>query len=262
MKAVLQKTLGWILKSSHLQYWPVRVRSGIAAGARWTLYPWTSYWRGTQEPTMHRALRSIGDIQGWSCWDLGAHFGIYSVGLALRVGPTGEVAAFEPNPLSYARLERHRKMNRLDWLKLYNAAVSDATATGNLYTYGSLDTTTTHLPYEGETPDAAAQPLAVKTLALDELVASGQIRPPQLMKVDVEGHGHRALAGAMKSISLSRPIIFMGFHSSNEVEGTKALLDPLGYTWEPLEAGAPPDCIGADFLLRPSGRPSPGSSSS
>jgi len=50
---------------------------------------------------------------------LGAHFGLYSVALALRVGPEGQVAAFEPNPVSFARLERHRRMNGLDRLKTY-----------------------------------------------------------------------------------------------------------------------------------------------
>lgn len=60
-----------------------------------------------------------GNISGWNCWDLGAHFGLYSVALALRVGPEGQVAAFEPNPVSFARLERHRRMNGLDRLKTY-----------------------------------------------------------------------------------------------------------------------------------------------
>ena len=49
----------------------------------------------------------------------GVHFGLYSAALALRVGHEGQVAAFEPNPVSFARLERHRRMNGLDRLKTY-----------------------------------------------------------------------------------------------------------------------------------------------
>ncbi len=243
------------LTATGLQYWPVRVKTGIAAGARWTLFPWSAYWRGTQEPAMHRVLQSFGPMQGWSCWDLGAHFGIYSVGLARIVGPQGQVAAFEPNPLSFARLERHRAMNQLSWLKLFNAAVSDTTTEQELYTYGNLDSTTTHLPYVGELPGADTKPLRVQTLALDELVKAGTIRAPQLIKIDVEGHGHHALAGARATIASALPIIVMGFHSPQEVEGAAAVLDPLGYTWEPTEPNPPADRIGADFLLRPPARP-------
>jgi FkbM family methyltransferase len=252
MKDHLVLIAAHILRWTRLQYWPVRVRSGIARGARWTLFPWTSYWRGsTQEPAMHQVLVGLGDVTGWSCWDLGAHFGIYGVGLARRVGPTGEVACFEPNPRSFSRLVRHAKMNGLDWLKAFNLAVSNQTATGQLYTYGSLDTTTTHLRYDEEPVSAAAKPLEIKTAALDDLVASKQIRLPNLIKVDVEGHGHKALAGAAQSIRASRPIIIMGFHSTHEVEGTKAVLDPLGYTWEALEPNAPADWVWADVILRP-----------
>lgn len=100
---------------------PVTIRRGAAQGTRWTLFPWSSYWRGTHEPEVQAAIMSLGggDISGWNCWDLGAHFGLYSVALALRVGPEGQVAAFEPNPVSFARLERHRRMNGLDRLKTY-----------------------------------------------------------------------------------------------------------------------------------------------
>ena len=69
----MRPVLDWFLAVTRLQFWPVRVRHGIAEGARWTLYPWSSYWRGTQEPAMHRAVNELGDMAGGSCWDLGAH---------------------------------------------------------------------------------------------------------------------------------------------------------------------------------------------
>ena len=102
MKSQAKKAIGAFLNATGLARSPVRVRHGIAAGARWPLYPWTSYWRGTHEPALQACLMGLGngDLTGWSCWDLGAHFGLYSVGLALGVGPTGEVAGFEPTPLS------------------------------------------------------------------------------------------------------------------------------------------------------------------
>jgi FkbM family methyltransferase len=253
MRRILGRCLDGLLGFTRLQYWPVMVRSGLAAGARWTLYPWSAYWRGTQEPAMHAALARFGDIEGWSCWDLGAHFGIYSVGLARHVGPTGEVAAFEPNPVSFARLERHRRMNGLTRLKTFEAAVSDHAGTAELLTYGDLRSTTTHLAYENETPGAVTQPVGVRTLVLDELVASGQLRSPDFIKVDVEGHAHHALAGARQTITSRHPILIVAFHSEAEVQGVFDLLTPLGYVHEGIgtHSGSGHAVIGHDLLFWP-----------
>jgi FkbM family methyltransferase len=233
---------------------PVRVRGGAAKGARWTLFPWTSYWRGTHEPAVQAAIGRLGGgaIGGWSCWDLGAHFGLYSVALAIRVGPGGQVAAFEPNPRSFARLERHRRMNRLDWLKTYQAAASDHSGAQELLTYGDLGSTSTHLRYPGEARAEGSAPIAIRALRLDELVKSGELRPPQFAKVDVEGHGHRAVEGMRESIAASRPILIIGFHSSEEEKGVLGVLRPLGYRWAPIsgprDAGS---MAGGDYLFTP-----------
>lgn len=256
MNSILARSVGFVLTRSRLALLPVRVRSGIAAGARWTLFPWTSYWRGTHEPALQRAMLELGggNIRGWSCWDLGAHFGLYSVGLAQRVGPEGEVAAFEPNPRSFARLARHRDLNGLTWLKLYRAAVSDHNDGAELYTYGELGTTTTHLPYEGEDRTANVGALAVQTLRLDDLVARGELRAPQFVKVDVEGHGHRAIAGMARTLAAARPIAIVAFHSPAEIAGILSVLQPLGYTWRDI-AGGPdcPDPAVGDYVFTPAG---------
>ena len=65
------------------------------------------------------------DWTGKNIWDLGSHYGLFAVGLGRRVGPTGSVAAFEPNPLSYQRLVLHVKRNHLDWVKTFPLAVSN-----------------------------------------------------------------------------------------------------------------------------------------
>ncbi len=234
---------------------PVTVRAGAARGARWTLFPWTSYWKGTHEPALQACIAAVGGgaIAGWCCWDLGAHFGLYSVALARAVGPDGQVAAFEPNPASFARLERHRRMNGLTWLKTFEAAVSDTAGSSELLTYGNLDSTSTHLRYEDETMDAAAKPLAIRSVRLDDLVAAGELRPPQFVKVDVEGHGHRAVAGMQATLARSRPILAVAFHSIPEVNGVLAALEPLGYTRSrigPPGAG-PAAMVGEDYLFTP-----------
>jgi FkbM family methyltransferase len=250
MKGMLQRAVGAALRTTGLQFLPVRVRRGFNAGARWTLYPWSAYWRGDYEPQVEQALEGLGELRGKSCWDLGAHFGYYSIGLARRVGPGGQVAAFEPFPSSFARLERHARMNRLPQLRTYPYAVSDATGMQPFITDTREGDTTVHFPYEGESLGPQTPVLPVRTVRLDDLVAAGEIRPPDLIKIDVEGHGHRALAGAAETLRRHRPAIVMGIHSEAEVEGARAVLDPLGYEWMPLGGGDGHSQVGQDYLLR------------
>ena len=201
---------------------------------------------------MQRAIEGLGggDLRGWSCWDLGAHYGVYAVGLALRVGPGGQVAAFEPNPKTFARLERHRRMNRLPWLKTYKAAASDRPGTAQLLTYGVADSTSAHLPYDGEVLVKRSKPVPVRALRLDALVESGELRSPDFVKVDVEGHGHLALEGMRAALAASHPQLLIAFHSAAEVRGALAILEPLGYTWRAVgPANASAVAPGGDYAF-------------
>ncbi len=251
LKFVLEKSL----RLSRLGLFPVRVKAGFAKGAKWTLYPWTSYWRGTHEPQIQRRFEQLGggDIRGWSCWDIGAHFGLYSIGLALRTGPSGQVAAFEPNPLSFERLELHRRRNNLPWLKTFPVAASASTGKAELYTYGDLRTTTTHLPYDGETRSTDVAPIPIFTMALDDLVKRGELRMPRFVKLDAEGHGHHALSGMRETLSEARPIILMGLHSPEERAGALSILAPLNYSLETIDGGlgGPDSYAFGDFIFAP-----------
>ena len=251
-----KRTVSWILRTSRLSLLPVRVRKGVAAGARWTLFPWTSYWRGTHEPRVQAAILALGEgsVAGWSCWDLGAHFGLYSIGVARRVGAAGQVAAFEPNPLSFARLSRHARMNRLTWLKIYEAAASDRTGSSEMFTYGDLGSTGTHLAYDGETRQPECKPIPIRTVRLDDLVSSGELRPPDFVKIDVEGHGHRAVHGMIETMQKRRPILIIAIHSTAEWEGVREILEGLDYAWDSLDSGGTAPWIARDLLCVP--RPS------
>jgi FkbM family methyltransferase len=250
--------VGRLLAWTGLELLPVRIKGGIAAGARWTLFPWTGYWRGRHEPDVQQAILGLGDLRGKSCWDLGAHFGYYSVGLAGLVGPSGSVAAFEPDAASFGRLERHRRMNGLEWLAAFNAAVSDVDGIAALITDGETGSVAAHLAYDGEVPPESSAMKPVQAVRLDTLVAGGRIRPPDFVKVDVEGHAHRALEGCRATLADRRPIMIVAFHSESEVEGVIGLLKPLGYGWNRIGGDAAISdetpgaaMVGHDYLFTP-----------
>jgi len=229
MDEELKTKLSKFLAHTPLQYVPVKVRKGLAKGAKWTLLPLSQYWRGETECEVEAAIKSWGDIKGATCWDLGAHFGIYTVGMALAVGWQGKVCAFEPDPISYKRLARHVKMNYLKWVSVYNYAVSDTERVERLMLLDGAGATTSHFSNEDETFDSTVPFVEAQTVVLDYAVETKQIPAPDFIKVDVEGHGAKALKGAIKTVTGKLPPIVMSFHSTWELNGTRELLEPLGY---------------------------------
>lgn len=232
---------------------PVHVRKGFCAGSRWSFFPCTAYWRGTHQPEVQSMLAGLWDWTGRHVWDLGAHFGFFSIGLARRVGPSGSVAAFEPNPDNFERLRLHAGRNMLPWLTLYPFAVSDQAGRFTFVIDENLGATASRLPYEGENPAAARTCLQVRTIRLDDLVAAGALSEPGFIKLDVEGHGHRALQGAAATLRRARPKVLTGLHSPHELAGIARLLGELGYRAVPVGAGLPVEpTVGGDYLWHPS----------
>lgn len=249
----MHNSLRRILAKPLIARLPTRVRSGVAAGARWSFFPWTAYWRGTHEPLVQaRIVAAKPDWTGLHIWDLGSHYGLYTVGLGRRVGPTGSVAAFEPNPLSYDRLCLHVKRNRLANVKVFRSAVSDTPGQGRFFLYEGLETTSSHLAYESESWNESIPTMDVPMVRLDDLVAAGEIKAPDFIKVDVEGHAHKALAGAAQTLARNRPVLMVGFHSEPEINGVLAVLKPLRYRCSPISEGAPEyPASPHDYLFEP-----------
>jgi len=214
---------------SPVQYFPVRVRRGLTKGMWWTLLPFSSNWRKGGEGEIEIALKFRDSWENAVCWDLGAHFGIHTVGLARVVGPQGQVCAFEPDPVAFQRLSRHVKMNHLNQVRLFNAAVSDCQGTSEMLVTGGLGSTFTHFRYEDEPVDPRAKKINIPTLVLDQLVSKGEIRLPDLIKVDVQGHGAKALRGAMQAITEAKPLVIFSCHCEPEANFVRELVHQFNY---------------------------------
>jgi FkbM family methyltransferase len=222
-----------VLAATPLAHWPVRVRAGLATGARWTAFPCSSYWRkGGSEADVEIAVSYLGNLQGKVFWDFGAHFGIHTVGMAMQVGSGGQVAALEPNPHAFKRLSYHVRMNRLENVKMFEAAASSTTGTTHIFLPSDTASTTAHIHSKN---DGYVQQADIATIAVDELVDAGVLRLPDLIKVDVEGHGAEAMAGCIRAIERSHPVIAFSRHEQFELEGVRDLLVPLGYRPYSLE---------------------------
>lgn len=225
----MKPSLVSLLTRTRLGLLPVRIRHGNLRGARWTLWPHSAYWRGYYEPEVQAALGRHVPPPGAAAWDLGAHFGFYSLWLTRAVGPQGEIVAIEPDPVSHARLVRHVRLNRWANVRPFACAASDRAATVSLIQSGGAGATTSHLPYQHEST-RGARTVEVVTCALDALAEREKLRPPTLVKIDVEGHAAAALRGAAATLQRHRPRLLISLHSPEECTGVRDQLFPLGYT--------------------------------
>jgi hypothetical protein len=89
---------------------------------------------------------------------------------------------------------------------------------------------------------------------LDDLVEKGELQPPQFVKIDVEGHGHRAVDGMRSALASTRPAIVAAVHSPQELQGIMSTLTALGYDWREVSGSVqnPEVRIGADYIFTPS----------
>lgn len=130
--------------------------------------------------------------------DIGANMGYYTVKLGARVGPSGRILSFEPNPETFAFLKDNVQLNALDGVvSLHNAALGGEAGEGWL----SFDR---HYP-GGASMSAdqrgGGEEIKVPVLRLDDVV--GQDGPINVVKIDVEGFEPLVLKGMTETLARS-----------------------------------------------------------
>ena len=177
---------------------------------------------------------------GGTVLDVGAHQGLFSLQAARAVGPSGRVLAIEPFPYNRALLERNLAANGLTWVSVVAAAADEREGESGLNVARRV-TGGQSLVFAS---DAGAS-VPVKTVTLDELLASRGIKAVDLLKIDVEGAWRRVFAGATKLLA-SRPRIVMEVEGGDaELEAAAVRLRELGYTTE---------CAGSMVYALPRGK--------
>lgn len=130
---------------------------------------------------------------GHTVVDVGANVGYFTALAAQRVGPAGRVVAIEPSPYAFGRLRRMLPAN----CTAENIGLSDAPGELALYLDASAGNHTPTMSLEA--PEGAAHEYArVPVETLDDVAARLGIERIDLMKIDVEGHEPRILAGARR----------------------------------------------------------------
>ncbi|MBF0609659.1 MAG: FkbM family methyltransferase [Magnetococcales bacterium] len=122
--------------------------------------------------------------------DVGANVGYFSCLLALLVGKSGKVVAFEPDSNNLSGLTRNLAANQLDNILIINKPASNKK--GFMRFFNNEDSGG-HALW-----DAAGKGnfVEMETTTLDEEFRKTNLAPPKLIKIDTEGADHLVLEGA------------------------------------------------------------------
>jgi FkbM family methyltransferase len=150
-------------------------------------------------------------------WDVGALFGVFSLAFTLE-GAERRALAFEPNPASRAKLKECLKANPAAKVDVFDFALGTR---GEIVEFerGFHFTAVAGLPQRPHANHLAQ----IETVSVDELIEK-DFEPPDLIKIDVEGHEFEVLRGAKRLLHERKPMLSIELHPGLLArKGTSAL---------------------------------------
>jgi FkbM family methyltransferase len=168
-------------------------------------------------------------LPGDTFCDVGANVGFLSVVGARLVGDTGRVYAFEPVERNARVLRRNLRLNRLGNVEVLSAAVADRQGRQELVLAASSGGA--GLAAAVPPPDAAGS-VVVDVVTIDGLVARGDIPPPTLVKIDVEGAELAVLRGMDDSLRRHGPAVLYEIDGPDEADAESRAAPCRGYLEE------------------------------
>jgi FkbM family methyltransferase len=136
-------------------------------------------------------------------YDIGASVGYISIEVASMLDSKGAVIAFEPQPELAGNIANSARLNGFDSVHVFRVMLGDHAGNASLHV-GSHSIHASAIARE-----TGSRQLTCTMTTLDDLVDRGTIRPPTVIKIDVEGAELAALSGARRTITKHRPhIIF------------------------------------------------------
>jgi FkbM family methyltransferase len=201
-------------------------RVGLEGQKLWAPTAWDAHLLGTHEQAVFRELRSLVP-RGGTVYDIGANVGLFSVRLAQWIGAEGWLYAFEPNPVCVYFLRANLSQTRVRNFTILPVAISDRPGTQDFrLNYGS-----SLVGAGGDSPTVSkpGHRIGVDGHRLDSLIPTFRLRPPDFIKLDVEGAEARAIAGMQQTLEAARPSLMIELHGKDAATATLQLLAPLDY---------------------------------
>lgn len=208
-----------------------------------------SAYAGTVVTYLDRIIRGRNAV----LWDVGANVGTVSLPLARR-HPDLSIEAFEPSPAVITRLQRNLALNGdlAARIRLHEVALCDRV--GSVDFYPSAEPGNSGVGTLMCSANTEATPVRAAAQAGDTLIAASAARPPDAIKIDVEGFEYEVLCGLRQHLTQRRDLVVIFEHepyrlvSRKESGSAIELLASLGYTLFGLTRRAEVERLRADML--------------
>lgn len=208
----------------------VTIKNGVLAGYKWKRsHKYVNgYWLGIYELPIQVCLaRELkpGDV----FYDIGGNAGFFSLIGARCVGDSGHIFTFEPLPENIKETRSQFELNKTSNCTLVEVAVSDCV--GEIEFCEGDTTSEAHIKrHENEQGNVNV----VKTITIDEFARNE--RPPDFIKMDIEGSEIMALRGAEEILQSKRqPKLLIEFHGKDLAEQGQSILGEFGYRFLTLD---------------------------
>lgn len=209
------------------------IRSGIAKGhkRRFGLGFIPKWGESLEDKFM-----SAKNFEGQTVFDVGGYVGLYSLFFAHKVGPSGKVVVFEPNPLNFEELNYNLKLNNVTNTTTLMLAVGDVPGQLEMAVSPFLTSRGSLSKEWQSTSGSNEKKFMVDVVTLDDMVEKKKVPAPDFMKIDVEAFELQVLKGAHAVLKKHRPTMLVEVHGPL----TKELLEEIfqhGYKITHLELG-------------------------
>lgn len=206
------------------------------------------YWFTNYNSTFETSIFWIGtladekkSVEAWATlakhssliFDVGANSGFYAI-CASEVNSQAHVVAFEPIQRIFSRLQENVKLNG-NKVVVENLAISDSDGETVIYDlpvehhyHASLDITEVE-HHEGVVG------VPVKVVCLDSYVREMESQNIDLLKIDVEGHEVKVIAGMSEVIERSKPSVLLEVKDSERARKIQKEFDGKGYSYYEID---------------------------
>ena len=206
------------------------VRNGLARGLRRRggLGFVPAIGRRSPEETFLESLR----LERGTVFDVGGYEGIFTLFFARRVGASGRVFTFEPNPRNYARIVENVRLNGFTHVRVLRTALGSAPGRGALVfpsdetARGSLER---HIA-DDIRREKHVDAVEVEVDTVDRQIANG-LPEPDFVKLDVEGLERDVLEGMQGLVARRRPALYIEIHGSDEQRKLENVTDVASFLW-------------------------------
>lgn len=187
--------------------------------------------------TIEEAFLSKLPLSGLTVYDVGSLEGMYTLFFARAVGDSGCVVAFEPNPKNCQAIRDNVALNGFRNVAAHQIGLGARQAQAELVIPFGIPGQGT---VRGDLQEhylqrAGTARVRIRLESLDQFREGHGLRPPDLVKIDVEGMELQVLQGAVETLRRFKPRLFIELHGLEESDRTRNvrelvnLLASIGY---------------------------------